>query len=105
MDEIDSAADVSYDDAFNDGLFATSLNNSSLTRPKLWPSSVSEMRGHTSFATAPQLNHLDTGHSSFMMQRAGSAEHVGAWHYIPARQSWVWVSGLPGGMPTGLRSM
>ena len=105
MEEIDSAADLSYDDAFNDSLFATTLNNSTLTRPKMWPSSVSEMRGHTSYATAPQLHHLDTGHSSFMMGRAASANNVGAWHFVPKLQTWVFVQGLPGGIPPGIRNM
>lgn len=38
-----------FDDAFNEGLCRTSIRTSALARPKQYPKSVSEMRGHTSY--------------------------------------------------------
>jgi hypothetical protein len=58
-----------FDDQFNDGVFRNSLNNSRLTRPQMWPKSVSEMRVHTSFAGQGMPTQNEAAHSEFMERR------------------------------------
>lgn len=59
-----------FDDRFNDGLFAASLHNSKKGRPKQWPKSVSEMRGHTSYENqGMSTGDHDTGYSNHMGRR------------------------------------
>lgn len=62
----------SFDDQFNDGLFRTTLSVSSLNRPNVWPKSVSEMRGHTSFDGQGISASSETSHSDFMQRRASA---------------------------------
>ena len=82
-----------FDDQFNDGLFRTSLNNTRLERPRMWPKSVSEMRHHTEYGSQGMTGAPDTGHSEFMVRRPlhGAAPKRGEWHYHHGRQNWVWV--------------
>lgn len=48
---MDAGADAEgFDDLFNPGLFRTGLAAGTRARPRAWPRSVSEMRGHVSFA-------------------------------------------------------
>ena len=61
--------DQGFDDQFNDGLFRTSLNNSRLKRPHMWPKSVSEMRSHTAYGGQGMSGSHDTGHSTYIAQR------------------------------------
>ena len=81
--------DQGFDDQFNDGLFKTTLHNSSLRRPSMWPKSVSEMRHHTSYAGQGMPREQDTGHSDFMIRRPSARR--GGWLYVPTRHKWVWV--------------
>ncbi len=60
--------DQGFDDQFNDGLFVTSLHTSIRQRPRMWPKSVSEMRGHTDYGNQG-MNDWDTAHSDFMARR------------------------------------
>jgi hypothetical protein len=82
-----------FDDQFNDGLFRTSLNNSRLERPRMWPKSVSEMRNYTEYGGQGMTGAPNTGHSEFMVSRTlhGAAPKRGEWHYHHGRQNWVWV--------------
>jgi hypothetical protein len=78
-----------FDDQFNDGLFRASLHTSKLTRPRMWPKSVSEMRNYTSYGSEGMANDYDTGHSSFMMRRPYAPR--GAWLFNFGRGSWEWA--------------
>lgn len=84
-----------FDEQFNDGLFRTSLNNSRLERPRMWPKSVSEMRHHTEYGSQGMTGVSDTGHSSYMVRRPSEPSPRGAprgeWHYHHGQQKWVWV--------------
>jgi hypothetical protein len=65
--------DQGFDDAFNDGLFRTSLSASIRKRPERWPKSPSEMRRYTDYSLNGHL-HEDTGayetaHSDFQLRR------------------------------------
>lgn len=86
--------DQGFDDQFNDGLFRTSLNNSRLERPRMWPKSVSEMRHHTSYGGQVMSSNHDTGHSAYMVRRPYVPRDIptrGEWHYHHGRGAWVWV--------------
>jgi hypothetical protein len=81
--------DQGFDDQFNDGLFRTSLNNTRLERPRMWPKSVSEMRQHTSYGGQGMSSNHDTGHSTYMVRRPYVPR--GEWHFHHGRNGWVWV--------------
>jgi hypothetical protein len=78
-----------FDEQFNDGLFRTSLNNSRLTRPHMWPKSVSEMRRHTFYGGQGMSSNHDIGHSAYMVRRSYAPRRE--WHYDHGRGAWVWV--------------
>lgn len=60
-----------YDDQFNDGLFGLTLHASKRARPDMWPKSVSEMRGNTSYGEQKMTgDQSETWHSDYMARRA-----------------------------------
>ena len=110
----------SYDDQFNDGLFRTTLHASRRDRPGMWPKSVSEMRGHTSYGGQGMALGHDTAHSRYMERRPYIAKpqgyynrpqyympfwhdvahpksgdwygYGGQWYHDPVRGGWVWIN-------------
>jgi hypothetical protein len=61
--------DEGFDDQFDDGLFRTNRNNSALRRPRMWPKSVSEMRGKTNYGGQGMSQSWDTALSDFSARR------------------------------------
>lgn len=78
-------------DDYSDGIFAAGRHNTQLTRPEKWPSSVSEMRKHTSYANQgmSMAAGYDTAHQTYAEKRLAPR---GRWVYLPAREGWVWVA-------------
>ena len=81
-----------FDDQFNDGVFRTALHTSKLTRPKMWPKAVSEMRKHTSYGGQGMAANHDTGHSNYMVRRPYVPR--GTMQFHPGKGKWIWVDAL-----------
>ena len=83
-----------FDDQFNDKIFVASHHNTShLRRPKVWPSSVSKMRGNTSYETQGMQDGHDTRHVGFRVRMPPPARPPPKWewHYSHGLRQWVQV--------------
>ena len=75
--------DYNFDDRMNNKTFTTMLNNTTYSRPKLWPKSVSELQRYT-------FHSEQTPGFDFDQTRGLLTNNQSMWSYDGFKNVWTW---------------